>query len=157
MGAAEHINPHTLKPMPGKMVVQIVEVLGGETKAGLFIPGTLVDHMGKDTFYGKILSVGPAPALEHYDSPQGIHVRDNGSGNVWPDEIMDIFKEGDIVVMPRDVPLAFTWQEGRYAVVHLHEAILHIDADSFDPQEFEFVPWTPSDITNHEVVKSFGG
>lgn len=155
MGASDVIHPDSVKPMPGNMVVEIVEILGGETKGGLFIPGHLMDHMGKDTFYGRIIRVGDPPRLEHYKTGRGWDVRHNSSGATWPKEMMDIFTEGDIVVLPRDVPLAFVHEETRYAIVHIHEAILHIKADSFDPQSFEFVPWKPNPVEDQTVVHEF--
>lgn len=145
MGAFDFIDPATVNPTAGNVLVKIVEVLGGQTKSGLHIPGGLLDHGGKDTFYGEILSVGPAPALEHYRPSERSHlgVRPNSSGKTWSPEMMAEFEPGDILVLPRDVPLVFVWEEQRFGLVHLHEAILHIKGDSFDPQEFQFVPWTP--------------
>lgn len=153
MGAFDYIDPQTVNPMPGNAVVEIVEILGGMTKGGVFIPGNAVDHMGKDTAHCKILRVGDAPALEHYKSGRGPgwDVRPNANGAKWPDEIMNLFQVHDILVMPRDMPMVFIWESRRFAVVHLHEAILHIRGDSFDPQAFEVVPWTPGS-TEGEVI-----
>lgn len=153
MGAFTYLDPSVVKPMPGKVVVEIVEILGGMTKGGVFVPGTLMDHMGKDTFYGKILSVGDAPRLSHYKSGPGPgwDVQPSASGKQWPAEIMDTFQVGDILVLPRDVPLTFTWESRRFGIVLLHEALLHIPGESFDPQAFEVVPWTPGEIEGDNI------
>lgn len=153
MGAFDYIDPVTVKPTPGNAVVEVVEILGGTTESGLFIPGTTQDHMGKDTCYVKILSVGPAPRTAHYrpSKTSSLTVRPSKSGKPWPKEVMDAFQPGDILVLPRDVPLVFIWEERRFAVIHLHEAILHIPEASFDAQKFEFVPWSPPDIEGDNV------
>jgi len=142
------INPDHLKPMPGKAVVRIIEVLGGTTKGGVFIPGNHQDHSGKDTFYGEMVRVGPAPSLEHYKSGRGPgwDVRPNSTGKVWPAEMMAEFRVGDIFVFPRDVELAFTWDEQRFCIVHIHEAIIGIAREEFDAQGFEMVAWRPPAI-----------
>jgi len=148
MGAFDYLDPSTLSPTPGKAIVEIVEILGGDTKGGLFIPGHIMDHMGKDTFYGKILKVGPPPALEHYKSGPGVgwDVQPNANGKVWPQKVMDQFQPGDILVLPRDLPLVFVWDDKRYGIVLIHEALVMIKGDSFDPQAFEVVPWKPDEI-----------
>ena len=140
-----NLDPTTVQPTPGKILVEIVEVLGGTTKSGLFRPPQADDHMGKDTFYGKILCVGPPPVLEHHRDPTargGYHVRDAKSGKAWSEEVMAQFTEGDIMIFPRDVPLAFGFEDRRFALVLMHEAMFSVDPASFDPTDFEVVPWT---------------
>ena len=148
MGSQTYADPTKIKPMPGKLVVEITEILGGKTKGGVHLPINYQDHMGKDTFYGKVLRVGPPPALAHYKSGPGpgLDVRSNKHGNVWPDSMMEPFKVGNIILFPRDVPLSFVWKGKRYAICYIHEAIISIDKDDFDPKEFQVVPWIPDPI-----------
>lgn len=141
------INPDTIAVTPGKLLVQIVEVLGGTRKSGLFVPGESQDHMGKDTFYGKILKIGDPPMLEHYCNAQygaAYDVRENRTGKTWCAKAMAQFSEGDILILPRDVPLAFVWEEVRYALVLMHEGLFSMDPATFDPTDFEVVPWQPN-------------
>ena len=138
------MNPNTIRILPGKLIVEITEVLGGFRKSGVFVPGSTQDHMGKDTFYGKILKVGPPPSLEHYRDPVmggGYDVRPSKHGADWPKEVMDQFKVGDIIILPRDVPVSFTWEESRYALVLMSDGLLTMDPETFDPSDFEMVPW----------------
>lgn len=148
MGAFDYMNPHTIVPLAGKVLVEIVEVLGGKTKGGIHLPEAYQDHMGKDTFYGRVLKVGPPPDLAHYKSGPGPgwDVRKNTTGTPWPKEVMELFQEGSIIVFPRDVPMVFVWEEKRYALCLVHEAIISIDGDSFDPDEFRVMPWIPQKI-----------
>lgn len=152
MGTFTYVDPATIHCMPGKCLVQIVEVLGGTTKGGLHIPEAYADHAGKDTFYGKLLQIGPPPQIKHFKSGRGPgwDVKPNSSGKIWPPEMMDEFKVGDLAVFPRDVPLVVVWQEQRYAICLLHEAICIIPADSFNPDDFEVVPWQPPKADNGE-------
>jgi co-chaperonin GroES (HSP10) len=148
MGAQTTINPDTIRCMPGKILVKIVEILGGKSKGGILLPESYQDHMGKDTFYGEILQIGPAPQLEHYKSGQGpgLDVRPNKSGKPWNQETMSQFKIGDIVIFPRDVPVVFVWEEQRYALCLIHEGIVSIDKEDFRAEDFEVVPWQAPQI-----------
>lgn len=140
------VDPVSVKPMPGKMVVEIVEVIGKTTKSGLWMGNE--DHAGKDTFYGKVLAMGPTPALASIRDEKtggGLGRQFVDTGSQWPEGYRQI-SVGDIVVMPRDVPLVFTWEERRFGIVIETEAILRIPGDKFDPQEFEVVPWKPPAI-----------
>lgn len=143
MGAFTYLDPSTVRCLPGKCLVEIVEVLGGKTRGGIVIPEAVAGKLNKDTFYGRLLQVGPAPRTAHYKSGRGPgwDVRPNTSGAEWPSEIMDNFQVGDIIVFPRDVELVFVWEQRRFGICHIHEAIMQIPADSFDPDEFEVVPW----------------
>lgn len=159
------INPEHLRPMPGKAIVKIIEILGGTTKGGIYIPGALQDHAGKDTFYGEMIKVGDAPSLAHYRTGTGPgagwDVRPNRSGQTWSHEVMAQFKVGDIFVFPRDVELVFTWEEQRFCIVHIHEAIVGIPREDFDAQGFEMKAWKPPELegrdpdenkTDHELL-----
>jgi hypothetical protein len=148
MGTFAYHDPDKIRPLPGKCLVKIVEVLGGKTKGGLHIPEAYAgaDNMGKDTFYGQIIKMGPPPTLEHFKSGPGPgwDVRDNRTGRQWPQEFMDsLFGVGDIVVFPRDVPLVFVWEEQRYCLCLIHEGIIAISAADFEASGFEVVPWEP--------------
>jgi co-chaperonin GroES (HSP10) len=135
------IDPATVRPMAGKILVQIVEVLGGMTKGGVFVPPQTQDHMGKDTFYGKVLQMGSLPTtrLSKRDERGMAQYK---ACDPWPQDYR-VINQGDVVVFPRDVPLAFTWEQDRYALVLEHEAILAIPGDQFDAQGFQVVPWRP--------------
>lgn len=148
MGAFTQLDPATIKCMPGKCVVKIVEVLGGQTKGGLWKPASYAGHMGKDTFYGEFFSVGPAPELVHYKSGDGpgMDVKVNKSGDRWDPEIMAQFQVGDIGVFPRDVELIFVWEDARYGICYLHEALFVVAKDGFDAQGIEVLPWTPPSL-----------
>lgn len=137
------LDPKTVKPLAGKAVIRITEVLGGEQKSGLFIPGTTQDHGGKDTMYGELMAIGPAPTVKHkkFGPGPGWEVVPNDSGRVWSEAAMAEFQVGDIYVFPRDVELAFVWENHRYAIVHLHEAILRLPREGFEGSGFEVVPW----------------
>lgn len=139
------VDPDILRPMPGKAIVRIIEILGGTSPGGIYTPGHLQAHMGKDTFYGELIKLGPPPRTEHYKSGPGPgwDVRENRSGVCWSAEVMANFKIGDVFVFPRDVELVFTWNEHRFCIVHIHEAILGIPRDQFDASGFEVVPWIP--------------
>jgi hypothetical protein len=146
MGSFDYIDPSKVRCTPGKVLVQIVEVLGGTTASGLWKPPQ--DHGGKDTFYGKILQVGPPPTLKHVKTDErssGWDVAENSSGNKWPDQIMNEFKVGDIGVFPRDVPLVFVHDDKRYGICLIHEAILVLDAEQLKNDGFEFVAWQPGE------------
>ncbi len=134
-----NMDPGTIHPTAGKLLVEIVEVLGGK-RGALYIPPATQDHMGKDTFYGRILEVGPAPAIQH---DRSMETRSTKNGQIWSDDVMAQFTVGDIMIFPRDVPLAFGWEELRYALVLMHEGLFRLDPTEFDPTEFEVVPWTP--------------
>jgi co-chaperonin GroES (HSP10) len=141
-----YLDPSTVVPTAGNVLVELVEVLGGMTMGGIFIPGTTQDHAGKDTFYGRVMKVGGPPQLRHIGHRS--ETRHNQSGKRWSKEYMDeLFSEGDIVVFPRDVPLAFNWKDKRYCLCHIDEAIVAINADEFDAQGFEVVPWKPPKIS----------
>lgn len=138
------IDPNRIRPMAGVMVVQIVEVLGGTTKAGLFIPGTMMDHVGKDTCLVRVLRKGPPPTKRYSNKTDGTTtVRDCLP---WDEEYCRQISVGDVVCMPRDVPMVIVWNELRYALVNEHEAILAMSQETFDEGGFEVVPWAPGEI-----------
>jgi len=138
----ETIPAETVHCMEGRLLVEIIEVLGGTTKGGVFIPGTLVDHGGKDTAYGRILQVGPTPRTKH-ESRRGRYTQlfvPNKSGARWCDEIMAHFRPGNVVFFPRDVPKVFQWKDRRYAIILMEECLLSIAEDEFNPTEIEILP-----------------
>lgn len=136
------MDPAKLRPMAGVMVVEVVEVLGGYTKGGLFIPGTMMDHGGKDTALVQVLRLGDAPIqrVGFKDGEWGYHPCEP-----WEAASRNI-SVGDIVLMPRDVPLVFVWGEKRYALVYEHEAILAMDPSVLAENGFEVVPWKPDEV-----------
>lgn len=137
------LDPNRIRPMTGVMVVQIVEVLGGTTKAGLFVPGSMMDHSGKDTCLVKVLRKGASPEKRYSNKTDGTTtVRDCSS---WPDDYRQICV-GDVVCMPRDVPMVIVWEGLRYALVNEHEAILAMDQSTFEDGSLEVVPWKPGEI-----------
>lgn len=138
-----NLDPVLLRPMPGIMVVQIVEVLGGMTKGGIFIPGNHQDHMGKDTCLVKVLAKGPAPVVQYRKGESG-GMEEKVVGS-WPESYRTI-TVGDVVVMPRDMDLVFVFEERRYALVREHEAIVSMPGDEFDQQGFEVVPWRTNSV-----------
>ena len=153
MGALTRIDPKTVRPLAGKGLVRIVEILGGTSDGGIYIPGSLQDHSGKDTFYGEMVRLGPPPSLTHYKTGPGPgwDVKKNSTGKVWPPEVMAQFKEGDIFVFPRDVEVVFVWEEQRYCIVLIHEAIIGIDRKEFDSAKFEVKAWKPPEIPGVDV------
>ena len=122
---------------PGRMLVQITEVLGG-LKRGLFHPAE--DHVGKDTFRGVIVQIGPTPCKNHAFS-EGVPTGwfEETSGEVpWPEGYAP-FSVGDEVILPRDVPKAFSHGESRYAIVEVSEVICRTNGS-----DVEVVPWNPN-------------
>ena len=144
------LDPATVNPMPGHLVVQIVEVLGGTTRGGLFVPGVVDDHMGKDTVLCQVLRMGALPTRT-YRKAEGGGFEEVLLDQPWPAELRGI-SVGDVVLFPRDVPLAFVWEEKRYAVVMEHEAIAAIPAAEFDQKNFQVIAWAPA-ATGAEVDK----
>lgn len=144
------LDPATVRPTPGKLLVQIVEILGGMTPGGIFVPGETQDHAGKDTFFGKVIRRGTAPTVRVDRDPLGAASVTDSSP--WPEEYRTRIAEGDVVVFPRDVPLAFFFGEDRFALVLEHEAILSIPAAEYREGGFEVVPWRPP-----ALPESFGG
>lgn len=136
------LDPSSLSPMPGHVVVQIVEVLGGTTRAGLFVPGVVDDHMGKDTVLCKVIQLGDLPNRIYRKTAAG-GFEEVMLDRPWPAELRGI-SVGDVVVFPRDVPLVFVWEETRYAIVMEHEAIAVIPGSEFDQKDFQVIPWKPA-------------
>lgn len=126
----------------GKLLIEITEVLGGTTKGGVFIPGTLMDHGGKDTAYGRIVKVGPPPRIKH-ESRHGRYTKlfvPNKGGATWCDSIMGNFRPGNVVFFARDVPKVFQDQGRRYAIVLMEDCLLSVDEDEFDSTKIEILP-----------------
>lgn len=128
--------------MPGHIVVEIVEVLGGTTRGGLFVPGVVDDHMGKDTVLCRVLRMGGLPTRIYRKTEAG-GFEEVMLDRPWPAELRGI-SVGDVVLFPRDVPLVFVWEEKRHAIVMEHEAIAVIPAGEFDQKDFQVVPWKPA-------------
>ncbi len=136
-----NLDPDTVRPMPGHLVVEIVEVLGGTTRSGLFVPGVVDDHMGKDTCLCRVLRMGALPNRKYKKGPDG-DVQEVLLPGPWPVELRGI-SVGDVVLFPRDMPCVFVWDERRFAIAMEHEAIAAIPAAEFDQRDFEVVPWKP--------------
>lgn len=137
------LDPNRVNPMPGLMVVEIIEVLGGMSKGGVFVPGTTMDHMGKDTCAAKVIRKGDPPR-ERFErgSNHGFEAR---PCEPWPDAYRAALV-GDVVVLPRDVDKAFVWEGKRYAIVREHEAIVAMSEEDYAKGGFSVVPWTPGEI-----------
>jgi len=126
------IDPLTIRCQPGFVLVLITEVLGG-MKKGLFHLAD--DSFEKDTATGKVLQMGPRPSIRH--------VRDRGlptanttyHSDPWP-ESYPVLADGDVIVFPRDVPKAFSYQESRYALIKLDEILM-----STGGHDVEVMPW----------------
>lgn len=130
------IDPAHLAPTAGKVIVEVLEQLGGLSAGGVW---TLPQKgMAKDTMYGRVLRLGDAPT--HRYLGMAPHVRESHS-TPWPETARQI-SVGDIVVWPRDVPVAFVHREKRYAICLEHEAIMiaavAAEAETFDPRSFRF-------------------
>jgi len=134
------MDPNRITPTAGRMVVKVVEVLGGYLKGGLFMPGVGQDHGGKDTVLVEVLRKG-APPVERYAIAEDGKTWFARPCEPWVREATDQISVGDVVRMPRDVPLVFVWEEQRYAIVNEHEAILAMSMEDFLSGGFEVVPW----------------
>lgn len=142
---AMEIDPSTVQLVAGRVLIHVVEVLGGMTRGGVFVPGSTQDHMGKDTVYGRVVRVGPAPTVRVSRDDRGV-ASIHQDKSPWPQEYR-VVHEGHVVLFPRDVELAFVHGEDRYAIVNEHEAILSFGpADQFDRQGLEVVPWRPGQL-----------
>lgn len=125
------LDPSTVNPLPGILLVQIDEVLGGTTSGGIFITADMADAGGrKDTAHGIVLKKGPLPALRHVtlkeEGPGGFkrpgRTRNNTTGQPWSPEAFPV-NTGDRVYFPRDIPMVFAWNETRYGLVMMDECI----------------------------------
>jgi len=130
------LDPARVHPNRGYLLVEITEKLGGLTKGGIFIPGSIADTDRKDTAMGRILELGPPPELCTRKKVRGERSDPwvPNPGVAWPDDY-EPFVVGHYVIFPRDVPLAFFWKEARYALVYRHECFLHFA----DPEAVEFL------------------
>lgn len=145
MGGYVNLDPSRIKPAAGVMVVQIVEVLGGTTKGGLFLPGTMSDHSGKDTCLVRVMKKGDPPRQRFVTN------QTDGRSTVkeckpWESRATDSIGVGDVACMPRDVPLVFVWDDCRYALVYEHEAICAMSMETFEEGGFEVIPWKPNEV-----------
>ncbi len=131
-----HMNPDRLRPAAGQMIVELIELLGGTTSGGIFIPGTTQDHSGKDTVIARILKVGPPPATRFTKKEEGWV--QNRSGAVWPDGFATV-NERDTVLLPRDVPLVVTWEDRRYAIAVRSDVIAVLEGYE-GLSNFEVIP-----------------
>jgi len=130
------LDPTRLTCTPGRMLVQITEILGG-FKKGLFRPAE--NHMGKDTFKGVIVQMGPRPCKNHEFQngvPTGLF-EERSCSTPWPEEYVPL-AVGDEVILPRDVPKAFSHEKSRYAIVEVSEVICRTNGS-----DVEVVPWNP--------------
>ena len=136
----EHVlDPATVHPTPGHLVVQIVEQLGGTSQGGIFIPESVADRHTKDTAYGRVVRLGSPPCKRlAFSRKPGDRACDwIPTPQPWPEDYEPLV-EGDVVLFPRDVPRAFVHTSGRYAVLVRHELICVLEGDTSD---FEVVPW----------------
>lgn len=100
------VDPNTIQPTAGHMLVEVVESLGGLKKGSrLYVPETASSHDYKDKAICRVIRVGPSP---------------------WEDREVPV-KEGDMVILPRDIPLMVFWEERRYGLAIVREIIAVID------------------------------
>lgn len=132
-------DPEILNPTPGKLIVQIVEQLGGMTKGGIFIPESVADGHNKDTAYGRVVKLGAPPEVRLSFSVKKMDRACDWIpwGKPWPEDYEPI-TVGDVVLFPRDVPIAVVHETGRYAIVQRQELICVLEGDTSD---FDVVPW----------------
>jgi co-chaperonin GroES (HSP10) len=123
------IDPDTVRPLAGKLLVHITAQLGGVTKGGIFIPPAVADTGEKDTATGIVLKIGPMPDLRHDMSSARLRAIPNEMGVVWSPECFPV-QEGDLVIFPRDVPLVWVFKDERYGLVLMHEIILVASMDT---------------------------
>lgn len=123
------MNPESLSPMPGKILVEIVERMGGVSRGGIIIPKIVHNTMAKDTAIGKILKLGE-PQTYRVAHERTSFCRGKNQRNLegqWGFKRPDI---GSFVSFPRDVPKAWTWENKRYAII-LEQEIL-FSTESYD-------------------------
>lgn len=153
MGAMAEMDPRTVRPARGKLLIELVQQLGGVTAGGIVLAGHFQDRHGRDTVYGRVLAMGEPPAVGWGrrgrlpdvpdDTPDPGHGCWRERERPWPDGFLTV-SVGDVVLAPRDVPLAFAWRDpttgrsGRYALVIVHELIAVIEGD---PAGFVQIPW----------------
>ena len=140
------IDPRTVRPTAGHLLVELTERMGGTTPTGLVVPVQADDRPGKDTAYGVLIAIGPQPFLKHksHRTADGRGYMEAVPGPVrWP-EGWPGFHAGDILVFPRDVPMAFMWGERRYALIEMSDVIFAVDeadpARSLREQGLEIKP-----------------
>lgn len=133
----EILDPRSLQPTAGRAVVEIAEQLGGMTRSGLFRPppSESRNHL-KDTVWGRILKIGPRPTYLD-DTTRQFLVPDAEPETPWPDAWYSAFSEGDVILLPRDLPRVFVWGDQRYAIVHLAEAKVLVPGAEWDPMRVE--------------------
>jgi len=132
------IEPSTLRPAKGKILVKVVEKLAQVTPAGLIIPDLMEENQHlRDTATGKIVAIGPPPTLKHVflRDENRLAVAPNSNGAEWPLEYLGL-ELGQYVVFPRDVLVGFTHEgeenAGRYAIVLQDELICSFESDDYD-------------------------
>jgi hypothetical protein len=112
------MDPSTVKPTEGKVLVEITEVLGGQ-RGHLWLPPK--DDAWKDTAMGRVVSIGPRPAAWHRQLGSGYDLLPGREP--WPAGYPPI-EVGQVVVFPRDVPKAWAWEGRRYALILLGEILM---------------------------------
>ena len=135
----DQLDPITVHPARGKILVQVVEKLEQVTPGGLIVPDMMEERQHlRDTATGRILEIGPPPTPKHVflKEEKRLAATPNGTGAEWPKTYLDL-KVGLFVVFPRDVPVAFTHEDeggitSRYAIVLQDELICSFDSDSYD-------------------------
>ena len=123
------MNPDTIRELgAGRVLARVIEKMGGVSRGGIFIPATVQDHGGKDTVMCEVVRVGPAPRRRlrssiraGYKYPDWID-----ADTPWPDDYAPL-KEGDVVIAPRDVELAFGFEEERYVILVREELIAVVE------------------------------
>jgi co-chaperonin GroES (HSP10) len=117
-------DPETIRPLPGKIVVEIVEKQGGMSPGGLFIPALAEQRQHlKDTAICRILKLGP-PGTDYFGYNKQTREWELRHGS-RPIPIR--LSVGDHVITPRDVPLVFVWDAKRYAIILQHEILAAVD------------------------------
>ena len=112
--------------MPGKILVEIVERMGGLSKGGIIIPEIVHNTMAKDTAIGKILKRGaPQSYRTALDVTSFCRGDQRRLETEWGFSRPDI---GSFVSFPRDVPKAWTWADKRYAIILEQEIIFSTDS-----------------------------
>jgi len=120
------MNPEKLTLMPGKILVEIVERMGGLSKGGIIIPEIVHNTMAKDTAIGKILKRGaPQSYRTALDVTSFCRGDQRRLETEWGFSRPDI---GSFVSFPRDVPKAWTWADKRYAIILEQEIIFSTDS-----------------------------
>ena len=119
-------DPETVRPLPNHMLIELLQQLGGKNPGGnLFRPAAHSNVIGADTAWGRVLKVGPAPF-------------DKRGEPAWPEPVI---QPGELVLIPRDVPRVWGFENRRYCLAIQTEAICVFEATAEEVADgFEQVP-----------------